>query len=332
MNARSFFLKLTCFAVGTVGVYFVVFFALSSVSLGEVTLLDRLNIYSTRTKPGGHGQTLLRFREAESHSPLDILFVGSSHTYRGFDPRLFAEHKLAAFNLGTHSQTPLNTYYLLKRYLGTLRPQLVVVECYPSVLTIDGYECFQDLAINAPLSAELFEMALALKSPNAVKLLVDKYLHELRVPLTTYRQRPLKDEAYVPGGYCETFVARPREGGEAAEERLQPLDMQLDYLEEIIELNKAHHAETLVVVHPLPADVLAKTVNYRAVSADISARVGKNGVEFVDFNDRLKLDPYDDFKDTHHLNADGVKKFNAALLDYLFENVRYRNLLTGNRT
>ena len=58
-----------------------------------------------KTNTGGPGHSLLRFREAQETKNIDILFIGSSHTSKGFDNRLFAQHNLRAFNMGTGLQT-----------------------------------------------------------------------------------------------------------------------------------------------------------------------------------------------------------------------------------
>ncbi|MFN9798593.1 MAG: hypothetical protein ACK54P_01135, partial [Bacteroidota bacterium] len=37
----------------------------------------------------GHGHSFSRFREADTTKNVDLLFLGSSHAYRGFDTRIF---------------------------------------------------------------------------------------------------------------------------------------------------------------------------------------------------------------------------------------------------
>ena len=69
----------------------------------------------------------LRFNEVRLYENLDILFIGSSHAYRTFDPRFFNSMGLRTFNLGSTAQTPLNTYYLLKIYAKSLNPIAFVI-------------------------------------------------------------------------------------------------------------------------------------------------------------------------------------------------------------
>ena len=100
--------------------YVVVVFAFSSLYLGRFQLLQI--VIGNDNAPGGIGFTLERIREAETAGPVDILFVGSSHAYRGFDPRIFAALGFTSFNLGTKAQSPLNTDFLLRRYWPRLQP------------------------------------------------------------------------------------------------------------------------------------------------------------------------------------------------------------------
>lgn len=56
---------------------------------------------------GGTGNSYTRLSEVEDIKNIDILFLGSSHTYRGFDTRIFSKYGYSTFNLGTTSQTPI---------------------------------------------------------------------------------------------------------------------------------------------------------------------------------------------------------------------------------
>ena len=70
----------------------------------------------------------------------------------------------------------------------------------------------------------------------------------------------------------------------------------------------------VVVVQPLPKEALAGIRNQREVSDQIAQIAGKHDVAYLDFNRRLSLDTKKYFMDSHHLNAEGVKLFNEALL------------------
>ena len=52
---------------------------------------------------GAYGHMYTRIREAEKVKNIDILFIGSSHAYRGFDTRIAKEYGFESFNLGSSS-------------------------------------------------------------------------------------------------------------------------------------------------------------------------------------------------------------------------------------
>ncbi|MEJ5274059.1 MAG: hypothetical protein WH035_08005, partial [Spirochaetota bacterium] len=67
--------------------------------------------------------------EIFNYQNIDFLFIGSSHAYRGYDTRIF--NKLGkSFNLGTTSQTPLQSYFLLEKFVNILNPKYVVIDIY----------------------------------------------------------------------------------------------------------------------------------------------------------------------------------------------------------
>ncbi|MFQ3676285.1 MAG: hypothetical protein SNJ64_07080 [Endomicrobiia bacterium] len=54
-------------------------------------------------KIGAYGHLFSRLKEVKSTNTIDILFLGSSHTYRGFDSRIFKRYGYETFNLGSSS-------------------------------------------------------------------------------------------------------------------------------------------------------------------------------------------------------------------------------------
>ena len=85
---------------------------------------------NVRSCIGCYGHSLTRMREVKELSDIDVLIIGSSHAYRGIDPRIFKEKGLNTFNLGSSLQTPINTKILLKKYLDKLKPKLVIYVVY----------------------------------------------------------------------------------------------------------------------------------------------------------------------------------------------------------
>ena len=118
---KQFLLKLLLFAP------FAVLFYVGMVILwGELAPVPlKKNLIYNR---GTFGHTFSRLGEAKHTTNVDVLFLGSSTAYRGFDTEFFREQGLKTFNLGSSSQTPTQPHLLLKKYLDGLHPKLVVYE------------------------------------------------------------------------------------------------------------------------------------------------------------------------------------------------------------
>lgn len=327
MKKNRLFVVIPCFIVNALVIFLLFCYCLSSIYIGEASLLDRLSLNYKTNERGGWGQTLRRFSEIEEYENIDILFAGSSHAYRGFDPRLFAAKGLTSFNMGTSAQTPLNTYFLLKRYLPTLKPKLIVLELYPEMLAVDGFESFKDLSVNLTISKELFEMAFELKSLQSFKILFSDYLKYTYGSNKYINQRPIEDENYIQGGYCETFIVRSKNELNNSVKCIYPIDLQIKYLKKIFEYSKKKNIDMLIVVQPIPDDVRSKIENYKKLSSEISDLSKNYGVDFIDFNHLLKLDSIKDFKDDDHVNANGVRKFNLSLIKFFLNTPHYQDLL-----
>ena len=113
---------------------------------------------------GAYGHMYTRIREAEKVKNIDMLFIGSSHAYRGFDTRVAKTYGYESFNLGSSAQTPVQTELLLKKYLGNLNPKLIVYEVYPYTFTNDGVESSLDMIANGKIDYDILNMAFALNN------------------------------------------------------------------------------------------------------------------------------------------------------------------------
>ena len=99
-----------------------------------------------------------RLKEANDHGPVDILVLGSSLAYRGIDPRQFAAAGYTLFNLGSSSQTFIQTEVLVERYLDRFDPELIIIEVDPWPFHTEGVESAVDLIANGSLDLELLKM------------------------------------------------------------------------------------------------------------------------------------------------------------------------------
>lgn len=314
VEAKRILRRLACFLGLFIPIYMLLVVILSSVSSGGTTLMQRIT--DNPVDPGGVGHSLVRFRELEQAGKVDVLFVGSSHCYHSFDPRVFRDRGSEVFNMGSTNQTPLNTRYLLERYLTELSPRFVVMELSYPAMGNDGLESFFDLSVNVEFSSAIARMATALRKPAALNSLISTLYTRLRRPLAEVAQRPVDGQRYWPGGYSEmTTVLSDTTWGDYRDVEIRP--EQLEHLRKAIELARERGGEVVLVVQPLPAGYLARIRNAGQVKEAIEAVARETGVTFVDFNEKMSLDPLVHYADEHHLNGVGAALFSEAVADLL---------------
>ncbi|MGL4790777.1 MAG: hypothetical protein ACRCW1_05135, partial [Anaerotignaceae bacterium] len=79
-------------------------------------------------------QRFKEFYETEKNT-LDMVFIGSSHSYCTFDPSIIDEGlNTNSWQMGTPNQLPSTTYYVLKEIYNYQTPKTVVMELYWDVM------------------------------------------------------------------------------------------------------------------------------------------------------------------------------------------------------
>ncbi len=265
-------------------------------------------------KLGAAGFTFTRLQEADDYGDVDILFLGSSHAYRGFDVRIFRRHGLKTFNLGSSSQTPLQTEILLQRYADKFQPRLVVFEVSPVVFTLDGVESSLDILSND--KNDIFSVKLAIEQ-NHIKV-YNTLLYAFYRDWTQANEgfsEPLQKgkDTYISGGFVErrlaTFTPEPFEKTEWVfqERQFAAFERSLRFL--------SRRGVPVILVRAPTTQVWREAhVN----DEDFNVRMANYGT-FWNFNELLQLDDTIHFYDPHHLNQVGVEIFNEKLVQMLID-------------
>jgi hypothetical protein len=330
-DTARFVRHVAVFAVGFIPVCVLTLWLVGSLPAPDLTSADSpysLYQFMTRnfTLPGGYGYTLTRFREAEETRDVDVLFLGSSRCYYSFAPHVFDRVGLKSFNLGSPSQTPLNTRILLDRYWEQLDPKIVVFEVNLHIMEKDGVESFYDLMINTPPSWAMARMSLATRLPHALTGLAVHALSTLSRPFDSVRMQSRPMDPYLGKG----AVAAKNFNQETFKEKSSEVhipDRQLGYLADIIDFVHSHDAQIVLAVAPIPREWRAIITNYPDVMSELGDLANRHGARLYDFNAAMTLDTRTDFKDFHHLNANGSKVFSYDILDSLLDVPNYRQAL-----
>ncbi|WBX75763.1 hypothetical protein PG911_14025 [Tenacibaculum ovolyticum] len=160
-----------------------------------------------RYKLGSYGHLYSRISDIKNQNDLDILFLGSSHSYRGFDTRIFSEFGYKTFNLGSSSQTPIQTKVLLDRYLNILNPETVIYEVYPETFTFDGVESSLDIISNDKNDLHSFKMILKTNNIKTYNTFIYSVTRDLFNLNKSFIESQIKgNDIYIPGGYVEKKI------------------------------------------------------------------------------------------------------------------------------
>lgn len=265
--------------------------------------------------PKGYGHMNSRMAEVKNTKDIDLLFIGSSHAYRGFDNRIFKEKGYSSFNLGSSSQTPVQTQTLLAKYLKQLNPDHVIYEVYPELFQSDGVESSLDLISNDQTDLHTVSMALQVNHLKTYNTLIYAILNHQLMGMEANEPLRKGNDSYISGGYVEkefnTFVA-PSEKKEKV--TITHKQFQVEAFEDIVQTIKESGIKLTIVFTPITSYHYA---SYDDINKFDSLITSYNNINYYDFNTSMNLNDSLYFYDSHHMNQRGVERFNRRLIDEL---------------
>jgi hypothetical protein len=264
-------------------------------------------------KQGGYGHLHRRIMELKTYGPVDILFLGSSHSYRGFDPRIFAACGIKTFNMGSNSQTPIQTEILLGRYLSRLKPKMIIYEISPGIFANDGIESGLDLIANDELGSDLAYMVFKLSHIRLYHSMIFKFFKEAMGEDPNFTQAVMRGkDTYISGGFIERELSYYSTHEIFPPVAIEFKKYQQDAFERILRGLKNKGIEVVLV----QAQVVPALYESHITNPDID-RYYKKFADYYNFNEILNLSSEEYFYDRDHMNQKGVVIFNQALLDIL---------------
>ncbi|MBK8228282.1 MAG: hypothetical protein IPK70_14055 [Flavobacteriales bacterium] len=261
-----------------------------------------------------YGHERSRMQDLEQHQPVDIVFIGSSHAYRGFDPRIWRQHGFTSFNLGSSAQSLLQTDLLVEADMPKLSPKLVIMEVHPNPFRADGIESAVDLIANRPI--DMHTVGMALRLPNVLTwnalayglvrqaIGADERLAEARVR---------GKDAYIDGGFVERRSGNFDQTGSLKREPAEPMPMQWDAFERALGALREQGVEVILVEAPMTRWYYENGFSGHDAFAQRMAASGR----YINMNGKVELSDSLHFFTKGHLNQAGVELFNEALIDTL---------------
>lgn len=264
-------------------------------------------IYKQR---GGHLHS--RLAEINKHQNIDVLFLGSSHAYRGFDTRIYKEHGIHSFNLGSSSQAPVQSLLLLKKHIDNLQPKQIVFEVCPQSLSSDGIESALDIISNGKIDFQTIKMAIELNHIKVYNTLIYSSIRQLlNLDQEFVEAKRIGKDTYISGGYVQRDDVQ-FEYQKPLEKNINP--KQMIAFKKLVNWVKSKDIELILVQAPVTTteyNSYADNAGFDKIMQDYSS--------YYNFNNLITLDDSLHFYDSHHLNQLGVETFNADLVDLLID-------------
>ncbi|HRG59203.1 MAG TPA: hypothetical protein PK323_09620 [Bacteroidia bacterium] len=264
-------------------------------------------------RAGSYGGMMSRLEEVKTVKNVDILFLGSSHTYRGFDNRIFKKAGFQTFNLGSSAQSPMQTLLLLNRYLDQLNPKTIIYEVYPNSFTSDGIESSLDIIANDKNDFGSIQMALKQNHIKIYNSLIYGFYRDFFNRNKGEKEKKKNgNDTYINGGFLQKDLSYFKHI-KYPNNTWNLNGKQWSYFEKILELIKKKNINLILVQTPITPNLYHSFNNNQAFDLKM-----KSYGTYYNFNDIVSLDDSLHFYDPHHLNQNGVIIFNEKLIEKLF--------------
>jgi len=259
------------------------------------------------------GGTWLKLHQFDKVKEWDVIVLGSSHAYKGYDPAVFAGHGLEMYNLGTSNQHMMCSYYIAKNTLTNKNCKLVILDLYDRVFSNEMIESMSDIIQNTPDDKTAIDIALSTPDIRAINMITLRFFNKTTIPLN------YDTLGYVRGyQVAKQFIHPSKADKKKVAFRYRTNERQVRYLDKLIAYLKEEGIPVVVAEHPLPKIYTVR--DHDLFKADITPILEKHDVKFLDYtNDNEFIHNLVYFSDENHLNHLGVPKYNERLLTDLVQ-------------
>lgn len=256
------------------------------------------------------------FYQLEEDS-LDMLFVGSSHSYTSISPNYLKEnYDISAYNFATAEQPIPVSYYYIKEALKTQKPKTVVLESY----MINLYPEYREVNIRSAVD----NMPFSINKIDLINNLVPKdELKYYYFPILKYHTRwndltlndfifdyktvghNLRGQVALDGkkiDYTDNSSYEIPKSSDVKEFTWNERDKV--YLDKIIKLLNENEIELIIYTAPY-----TMSEDEKIKQQAITKYAESNNLKLIDINRRISQFDFDvDFYDNGHLSKSGATK------------------------
>jgi hypothetical protein len=271
----------------------------------NVQLIDRrMSLFFIPNVQRNGGQELQMMSDLTSNpTKYDAIVLGSSHAYRGYDPRIFEQSGLSLFNAGTSAQNAKGSFVLYYQYLRD-RTDVFVLDIYDPVFELEGTESNMRLIQNVPTN----EAAVALVQQDW-KMYTVNALAVRMASFNAIDEAPNVD--YVKNGFCEKkgilYAVEPLNDSVFDEN-----DEMFIAFETMVKQMQADGKRIVLCSHPLPASPGLRNYHDKFLKR-FTPLIERLGVPYLDLTYYTEGFGINEFADLSHLNQQGVVLYNRIL-------------------
>jgi hypothetical protein len=278
------------------------------------------------------------------NNTLDSVFLGSSHSYRAFDPVIFDKYlNTNSFNMGSPLQKPVESYYVLKEALKYHNLSYVVFDVYWGIFNSEkyfstkvwNYDCMKFSLNKIEYLLNVFDRSQYLSATmntlryhDSLNKLVKSYIVKNNktsksLYLSNYKGKGfIIDNTTIDPDKLDEYVDTLKEN---------PLkfnwdNYQLKYLYKIINLCQSNNVKLIFVTAPMNPIYLDAINNYcykyDVINKKVAEIAKKNDILYIDYNivnKKVKIVDDSYFSDTNHLNYKGAEKITTDFSKYFLK-------------
>lgn len=298
---------------------------------------NKYSTASTENKINSYNESRWEEFYSQPENSIDMVFLGSSHSYCTFDPLIVDEGLgTRGYQLGMPLQHLDSTYYTLKEVLNYQKPDDVVLEVYWDMLDDDfeltqaGYlfQVLKNKSLESQYIKEVFPLSEKVKyNVNIFRYQADYFAYrntKLKEKLennyglftpTKAKQEGIEEYRSRGYTYCN-YNMLPDEFDKTNQfknldgSKWEASSSQLKYLNNIIRLCADNDIRLTFVTAPVANVSLDYIKNYDIIHSYIQNIADNNGIKYLDFNivnKDKKLFETSNFRDDAHLNHSGVE-------------------------
>lgn len=264
-----------------------------------------------------HGHMFSRMKEAGTIGDIDLLVIGSSQAYRGFDPRIFSKAGISIFNLGSSNQTPMQSDILLHEYIDRLKPETVFFIVYPEIFSVDGVESSLDLLANNKVGLRTIRLVLQQQNFKLINTMIYVLYRQLFNLNRNFKEQKQKgNDIYISSGYVEKKLALfgyykyKKNMWDYNEKQFRVFRRSLCWL---------HKKGIKVILIQSPTvGPFCQSFTNNDVFDSLMDGLGT----YYNFNNFISLDDSLYFYDQFHLNKNGVEIFDNKVLELLGDKIK----------